>query len=165
MDTHAHRPDDLSSLERRLAACEPAVAGLDADAMLFAAGRASIRPGSARFVWPGLTGAATALAVVFGFWLAAERAERLTLAEQLRQLSSTSVPTLSPLPAGGPGGPSEPPTTEQRPPNSLLAARQALEQGLDAWPAQSMAGAGAPGPPLPEPPVLQVGWRGALLDP
>lgn len=157
MDTHPHRPDDLSELERRLAACEPAADGLDADAMLFAAGRASARPGPARFLWPALAACLAALAVVLGVWLVAERSERLDLARQLRQPA--------PAPDPPPAPPPEPPTAEERPPNSLLAARRALEQGLDAWPPQPVAGAQTPGPPPPDPPVLQVGWRDVLLDP
>ena len=45
-------PENLSELERRLAACTPAMDGLNPDAMLFAAGRASARRGRARIVWP-----------------------------------------------------------------------------------------------------------------
>jgi hypothetical protein len=48
------QPDELTPLERQLAACRPSAAGLDADAMLFAAGRAAARPGAARHVWPVL---------------------------------------------------------------------------------------------------------------
>lgn len=70
MDTHANRPEDLNDLERRLAAWQPSRDGLDADAVLFAAGRASVQPRPARFVWPALTTLLTALIVVLGVWLA-----------------------------------------------------------------------------------------------
>jgi len=154
MDTH---PDDLSEMERRLGACAPAADGLDADAMLFAAGRASARPGPARFVWPALTTCLAALAVGLGAWLAVERAERLSLAERLRQPAPAPVP--SPLPA-----PPEPPTADEPAPNSFLAARQALEQGLDAWPPAPVPAAGPPGPLPPDPPVLRVGRPDMLPD-
>ncbi len=159
MDTHPRRPDDLSEVERRLAAWEPAADGLDADALLFAAGRASVRPGPARFLWPALTAGMAALAVVLGVWLAAERTERLDLARQLRQ----PAPAPAPSPAVSP--PEPPSAEEERPPNSLFAARRALELGLDAWPPQAVSRARTPGPTPPDPPVLQVGWRDVLLDP
>ena len=66
MDTH---PDDLSDLERRLAACAPSSAGLDADAMLFAAGRASARRGPSGIPLAGLTACLAALAIVLGVGL------------------------------------------------------------------------------------------------
>jgi hypothetical protein len=162
MHTHPRGPDDLSDVERRLAACEPDGAGLDADAMLFAAGRASVRPGPARFVWSALTVGLAALAVVLGAWLAAERAGRLALAQRLRQAAPapTSVPVPPPAAA-----PEEPPTADEPPPTSLLAVHQALARGLDPWPTQVVARAPTPPSPAPAPPVLQAGWRDALLDP
>jgi len=55
MDTNHPCPDgELNDLERRLSAWRPAAEGLDPDAVLFAAGRASVRPGPARFAWPAL---------------------------------------------------------------------------------------------------------------
>jgi hypothetical protein len=163
MDTLPERPDDLKDLERRLAAYAPSPTGLNADAMLFAAGRASVRPGVARFVWPALTLGLTTLAVVLGVWLATERAERLDLAQQLRQTRPPHVP--SPSPPFSPGdAPTERPTEYEPAPNSLLAGHRALEQGLDAWPPQAVAWAEAPGPPS-DAPVLKVGWRDSLLDP
>jgi hypothetical protein len=157
---HPQGPDDLSALERQLTGCEPATAGLDADAMLFAAGRASARPGPARFAWPALAACLAALAAVLGVWLAAERAERLTLARLLRQQPPAPVPAPAPPDAVPPE-----PTADQPQPSSLLAAHHALEQGLDAWPPQPVAEPDVPGPPAPAQPNLQVGWRDALLDP
>jgi hypothetical protein len=161
MDTHPHRPDDLSSLERRLAACAPAAAGLDADAMLFAAGRASARPGPARFVWPALAACLAGLAVVLGTWLAAERSERLALAQRLRQ-APAPVPT--PSPPSSSAAPLEPSTAEEPPPNSLLAAHKALEHGLDAWPAQPVTRTNTTDPPASASHVLQVGRPDRLPD-
>ena len=154
MDTH---PDNLSELERRLADCVPSSAGLDADAMLFAAGRGSARPGPARFLWPGLSACLAALATVLGLWLAVERSERLSLAERLRQ----------PVPAPAPSPPptlTEPPTADEPEPNSVLAARRALEQGLDAWPPAPVPRADSPGPRPPDPPILRVGRSDTLPD-
>src|SRR6266852_6201889 len=123
MDTHSQHADDLTDVERRLAAYTPSATGLDADAMLFAAGRASVRPGPARFVWPGLTVGLTTVALVLGVWLATERAERLELAQQLRQTLPPHVPSPSPSPSPG-DAPTEPATEQERAPNSLFAAHK-----------------------------------------
>jgi hypothetical protein len=157
MDTHPDRPDNLSDLERRLASCAPSAAGLDADAMLFAAGRASARPGPARFVWPVLAAGLAGLAAVLGAGLAHERGERLALAQRLQQM-----PAPAPAPPSSSAAPSEPSTAEEPPPNSLLASHKALEQGLDAWPAQPVARADATDSPASH--VLQVGRPDRLPD-
>ena len=61
--------DELNELARRLASYSPATAGLDADAMLFAAGQATVHRGSAQIAWWGLTVCLTALvALLGGFW-------------------------------------------------------------------------------------------------
>jgi hypothetical protein len=148
-------PDNLSELERRLAACPPSSDGLNADAMLFAAGRAAARSGPARFLWPGLTACLAVLAIVLGLWVAVERAERLSLAERLRQ----PPPAPSALP-----NQSEPATADEPAPDSVLAARRALEQGLDAWPPAPVRRADPPGPPPPDAPILRVGLPDNLPD-
>jgi len=150
MDTH---PDDLSDLERRLSAWQPAAQGLDADAMLFAAGRAS-RP--RRLFWPAMTMSLAALVVALGAWALRERSDRLALAEQVRQQQAPDEPSPPPIPAAGPS------TTDEPAPDSLFVARRALEHGLDAWPPRPVVAAG---PPAPEPPVLRLGQRDALLQP
>jgi hypothetical protein len=149
----------LNKLERRLSAWQPAVAGLDGDAMLFAAGRASVRPGPARFIWPALTACMTGLAACLGIWLAAERSERLDLARQLRQSSPALATRPSPAVVS-----EESPAAEELPPDSYLASHRALEKGLDAWPPRTMVRADPPGPP-PHPLIFQMGQRNALLDP
>jgi hypothetical protein len=158
MDTN-HRPEDLKELERRLSAWQPAGEGLDADAVLFAAGRASARPSKARLVWPALTVCLAGLAIVLGACLKTEHAERLALLRQMRQ----PIPAPPSPPASA--SPTEPAPSEDVPPSSVLAARRALEYGLDAWPEQAMARAETPAAPLPNPLVLHVGQRDLLLDP
>lgn len=160
MDTHSHRPDDLNKLERRLSGWQPAVTGLDGDAMLFAAGRASVRFGPGRFIWPTLAACMTGLAACLGLWLAAERSERLDLARQLRQ----SSPALAVTPSLA-AVPEESSLTDELPPDSYLASHQALEKGLDAWPVRVVLRIEPPGPPSPHPLVFQVGQRNTLLDP
>ena len=159
MDMHSHHADDLSELEHRLSAWEPASAGLDCDAVLFAAGRASVRPSPARFGWPALTACLTVLAVGLGVWLADERTERLVLAQQLRQRTTVPTPDVSPSPSPA-DAPSEPLPVDESP-DSFLATHRALEKGLDAWPVRAIVRAETPGS---NPRVLQVGTRDALLD-
>ena len=158
MHTHPDFPDDLSELERRLSACQPAPEGLDADAMLFAAGRAA-GPHRVRFVWPALTGFLAVLALVMAVWATPERAERLALARHLRQLSPAPSE-----PVSTPTVPSEPPTADEPTADNWLTSRRALEQGLEAWPPQAIETPTTPGP-IPTVPVLMVGQRDALLDP
>ncbi|HTU93724.1 MAG TPA: hypothetical protein VMF69_26830 [Gemmataceae bacterium] len=164
MATHSDRPEDLSALEHRLSAWQPNSAGLDADAVLFAAGRASVRPGPARFAWPALTALLTALSVVLGLWLADERSERLALARSLRTTSPAPVVNPSSPPAAN-AAPPELSGPDELPPDSYLASRRALEKGLDAWPSRVIVRVGPPDPSSREPPILRLGQRDALLEP
>ena len=147
-----NQPDDLSELERRLTACRPASQGLDADAMLFAAGRAAA---PRRLLWPALTGFFAVLALALGVWGTAERAERLALGRQLGR-PSDAIPEPAPPPAESP----EP----QRSADEWLTARRALEQGLEAWPPRPFDTTATPGLPS-DAAVLTVGRRDVLLDP
>ena len=55
MDANTPRhEDDLSDFERHLAGWQPASDGLNADAMLFAAGQAAGRRGRSQLLWPVL---------------------------------------------------------------------------------------------------------------
>ncbi len=56
MDANISNSDDLKELEQRLATWSPAKDGLDPDAMLFAAGRASARHGKTWLAWPIASG-------------------------------------------------------------------------------------------------------------
>jgi hypothetical protein len=160
MDNHT----DMTELERRLSTWQPNSAGLDADAVLFAAGRASVRPGPARFAWPVLSAALTAVGIVLGLWLAAERSERLDLARRLQERPPTPAVKESPPPATN-LVPEEAPTSEEPPPDSYLASRPALEKGLDAWPSRVVLRSGQSESSLTNPPILTLGQRDALLDP
>ncbi len=164
MDTHSNHSEELNDLERRLSAWEPGSEGLDADAVLFAAGRASVRPGPARFAWPALTVLMTAVSVVLGLWLADERNERLALAHRLQE----RVPAPAgnpPPPPGGNTASEESPQSDALPPNSYLASRRALEQGLDAWPSRIVVRAGPTKLSSTNSRILRVGQRDALLEP
>src|SRR5438309_5921585 len=98
MDTNHPFPDrDLNDLEQRLSVWRPAAEGLDSDAVLFAAGRASVRPSPARFVWPALAACFALVAAALGGSLASERSQRLELARLLEQRTpSPAPPSVSP---------------------------------------------------------------------
>lgn len=164
MDTHTDRPEDLNALERRLSAWQPESEGLDADAVMFAAGRASVRRGPARFAWPALTALLTVLTVILSLKLASERNERLALVRRLHEGSAAPSVHPSPLPAAN-KAPAESSDPEELPPDSYLASRRALEEGLDAWPSRVVVRGGPTDTSSREPPILRLGQRAALLDP
>jgi hypothetical protein len=164
MDTNSYRPEDLNALERRLSAWQPNSEGLDADAVLFAAGRASVRPGPARFARPALDALVTMLVVVLGLCLVEERNERLALIRLLHERPSAPAVHPSPSPVAD-IAPTEPTHSDELPPDSYMASRPALEKGLDAWPSRIVAQGGTTNPSFREPPVLRLGQRDALLDP
>jgi hypothetical protein len=147
--------EDLSTLERRMSGWRPATGSLDADAMLFAAGRASVQRGVAQFAWPALTGCLALVAVCLGTWLAIERGQRQALAAQLQE--RTSRPAIV-------GGAEEPPQEEELAPDSYLAGWQALGQGADSWPAHPAA-EGPADPRGPKPVIPQVGRPDTWLEP
>ncbi len=147
-------PDDLTPLERQLAACRPSAAGLDADAMLFAAGQAAARPGAARFVWPAAACGFALLSLALGTGFVAERSERLALADRLGRLARPAETPIS-TPAAAP--------SPEVPPGSYLAARRLVEQDADAWLARHDA---VPGPVAePPPPAAVLRAHDTALEP
>jgi hypothetical protein len=164
MDTHSNRSEELNDLERRLSAWQPHSAGLDVDAMLFTAGRASMRPSPGRFVWPALAVLMTASSLVLGMWLADERHERLSLVSRLQE--HPTAPAVNPSLLSAVNTIAEEPTlSDELPPNSYLASRRALEKGLDAWPIRAVVHAGPTNPSVANPTILRLGQRDALLEP
>ena len=78
MDAHTPRhEDELSDFERHLAGWQPAPGGLDADAMLFAAGQAAGQRGRGRLLGPALCVLFAVQGAGLGAWGLSERAERL----------------------------------------------------------------------------------------
>jgi hypothetical protein len=161
MDIHSHRPEDLSDLERRLSSWQPAADGLNADAVLFAAGRASARPGSARVVWPALAGLQSALCVALGLWLAVERTERLALAHKLHEQGSIRVDKA----LSSPSADVAPTESDEPAPDSYFVTHRALEQGLDAWPLPPILHRGSSAVAPASSAIFRVGRRELLLDP
>lgn len=150
-------PDGLSDLERRLSALAPAGVGLDADRLLFDAGRASVKAPSRGSFWPVAAGV---LALLSGglaaAWLS-ERAEHRALVEQwdramLRPVLPPPVPVAEPAASA-----SEETTTAgmPAPDGSVFASRQFLESGLDGL-AAAPPGPAPHGPSPADPPALRV---------
>jgi len=164
MDTHSHHPEDLNALERRLSAWRPSHEGLNADAVLFAAGRASALSGPARYAWPALTAMLTVLVVFLGLRLIFERNERQALAQLLREHRQAPRLTPAPSPAANAAA-EESPVSNEPPPDSYLASRRAMEKGMDAWPVRLVVQTGPPGASDTNPPIWRLGQRDALLDP
>jgi hypothetical protein len=152
MDTDRRPEDDLSGIERRLAAWQPATPDRGADTVLFAAGRASARGG--RAAWAIAASFAVA-AVALGVWGSLERSARLELAQQLRKPAPISTPSdVRPSPE------------ERPPPGDYLTARDLiLERGVDAWVHRPRVDASpsASGPLAPT--TLGTWRRDRLLDP
>jgi hypothetical protein len=157
MDTHTPRDEDnLNDLERRLAGWHPAPEGLDADAMLFAAGRAAGRRGRGHLLWPALTVVLAVQAAGLGLWGLSERAERQILASRLRQ----RAPALSAPPETAVAESSYTPS-----PDDYFHLRRRMEQDPSHWlAALSPAGSQALGPTPPKPLILRAGQRDGLLD-
>jgi hypothetical protein len=153
-------PDDLNDLERRLLSCKPAADGLDAEAMLFAAGRAVATRATPGFVWPVLACCMTALSAVLGIWLQSERDEKHMLAQRLSQQSPMQTPAIA---APVVAFPIEPVSEES--PDSVHAARRALESGsAEDWVPRATPRGNALNPPSENLHVLQVGQRDTFLD-
>jgi hypothetical protein len=149
--------DDLSEIERRLAAWQPAAARSDADAMLFSAGLAAGRRGRGHVIWPALSLLLVALAFGLGVWGLSERAERIALAS--RPLERTAPPESSPSPAVA----ARPPYTPS--PDDSLHLRRQIEQDPSRWLASLQpAEPHAIGPPPPEPNMLRSRQRHGLID-
>jgi hypothetical protein len=117
MDANLSNPDDLNELERRLSAWSPNPRGLHPDAMLFAAGRASVRRGKVWLAWPIASGCLAVITAALGAWLAIERTERLALVHEIHARPAELAPD-----------PGDTPTTEPLAATSYLVLRREWEQ-------------------------------------
>jgi hypothetical protein len=71
----ANEPEELNAFESRLAAWRPASDGLDADRLMFRAGRASVR---GRLAWPAAAVSLALVSLCLGQRLLSERAQHWT---------------------------------------------------------------------------------------
>ena len=160
MDTHSPgREDDLSDCERRLANWQPAAGRLDADAVLFAAGREAGRRRWPPLLWPTVCALLAVQAAGFGVWALSERAGRVILAGRLHEgaLTSTTMP-LAPHVV-------EPAEQRYSPsPDDYFHLRRRLEQEPGRWLASAQTvRTQAIGPPPPAPSILRAGQQNGLL--
>lgn len=118
---------NLNELERRLAGWRPATEGLDADAMLFAAGRASVQRGAMRFAWPVV---AACLGLALSVSTIRNATERRDFEKIVARLTRESSPVL-PAPRNVSSSP------------SYLIARRAMERDPDGLPLSFAAGGAA----------------------
>lgn len=159
METHPSSADELNDLERRLSEWRPSAAGLNADQMLFAAGRNSVRPGWGRNASSLVSAGLAVLAIVLGVGLVQEREARRDLLakfhEQRAPIDSGpyDVPATSEILAG-----------EAASVRDYVAARSALAQNPDAW--LEVTKIEPPdGPSLPQRSILKAHSRGEMLEP
>ncbi len=114
MDVDKPRPDfenDLTAVERRLAAWRPACGSLSRDHMLFHAGRAAEQAESRSRFWQFATAASVVVIVTLGGVLAHERSQRIALESQTavpawpREPRSSTPPSvrLARIEPAGPG--------------------------------------------------------------
>jgi hypothetical protein len=156
MDAHSSSSGDLNDLERQLSEWRPSTAGLDADRVLFAAGRASVRPGWGRIAWPILSGCLALLTAVLGVGLLQERTACLELTAQLHRPAVAPAPSDIQNPTTGPSA--EPPAAD-----SYFAARRALSDNPDGW--LAVAKVDPSERPSPSRPILKAGSRADVLEP
>jgi hypothetical protein len=131
MSEPTHDPN-LSAVERVLAGLTPSAGTFDRDALMFAAGRRSVRRG---WAWPataaGATAAAAVLAAVLLFGPGPKPEERVVVVEVERQ------PAPAPDRPNDPAVPVEqapaaPPASPVRPDTDYLTLRQQVERWGDA---------------------------------
>jgi hypothetical protein len=147
MDTNSVPPDDVNELERRLSAWQPSDAGLAPAAMLFAAGRASVRASKGWLAWPILSGCLASAVVALGVSLQAQRSEVLALREQLERRPAEFAPAAD-----------ETPATEPPAPGAYLALRRQWEEQSGDAMFRSVPDQTPKGPVLPEPPIYRA-WQ------
>ncbi|HEX5273559.1 MAG TPA: hypothetical protein VFW33_23850 [Gemmataceae bacterium] len=128
MSQPTHDPE-LNAVERALAALTPSAGTFDRDALMFAAGRRSVRRG---WAWPtaaaGSSLAAAVLAAVLLFRPAPAPEVRFIVREVERP------PAAAPVPPETPAAPAEesPPSPPIRPGTDYLTLRQQVERWGDA---------------------------------
>ena len=148
---------EMNDLERRLAACVPAVDGLNADAAMFAAGRASARRRPATFLWPVAFITLSLLTIAITSMWMNEHQDRVALASQLREMLLMRTPSSPPKPAMASD-------EYQRSSSNLLEVHRALDEGRDPLPPEPVIYVGTSGP-LVEPDILRADSLNHMLDP
>jgi hypothetical protein len=155
MDMHTpNRQDDLSDLERRLSGWRPDATGLDADALLFAAGLAAGRRGRGVLIAGALCGVLAIAAVGLGVWALSERAERQILVQLLeKQRQPPNEP---------PGRVAPTPESYTPSPAAYLTLRRQMELDPNRWLTAVSSGSPALEAP-PQPDIYKIGQTDRVL--
>jgi hypothetical protein len=148
--------ENLSELEDRLRNWLPTSDGCDADALLYAAGQASVRRPLRPLAWVSLACTMTVLCVALASWLWLERAERQALGRQLAEKSQ-------PVPSE-PTYPDSRPTPDERAGNTLIAGDRVLGPGLQPPAAVKPEPMPSHASPSIRAPILYVGQRNGVAD-
>ncbi len=160
MDKHAPRDEDnLSDCERRLARWRPDSTGLDTDAMLFAAGAASVERGGGQRFWVASCGLLIALTAVLGTWALLERAERQLLAAHLHERTPATSTLESPADTLA-----SQPVYSPSPRDYFHLRRKAEQDTSYSLASLEPTRTDAVGTEVPERAILQAGQWGVLLD-
>jgi hypothetical protein len=142
--------NDLSGIERTMAGWQPSTAGLDTDAMLFAAGQAAAAGRRGRYLWPALCAFLAIQTTGLAIWGLREHSEREVLARRLGDHTpAAQVPPADVVASYSPS------------PNDYIHLRQRAEHDQRLWLAAEHAEA-AGGPGL-DPAILRAGERERLL--
>jgi hypothetical protein len=147
--------DSLTDVERRLAGWQPATGRLDADAMLFAAGRSSARRGRTWLVWPACCLLLALQTAGIAWWGLSERAERVALAQLLRE---QAVPTNQAPPPDVMAD-----SRYQPSPDDYFHLRQMIEQDPQRLLVSWQSDVPPPIAPPPEPAILTPHARDQLI--
>jgi hypothetical protein len=160
MDARTPRDEnDLSDFEGRLASWQPASSGLDADAMLFAAGHAAGRRGRSQLVWAAFCALIAVQSAGLGAWALSERAGRQALASRVSERPPPSGPSPAIAVAVVPA-----PSYEASP-GDYLSTRRLLEQDPKGWLASvQLAGIQALESPPLHSTILTPRQRDGLFD-
>jgi hypothetical protein len=159
MDTHSPDQDDLSGVERLLSGWRPDAAGLNRDAMLFAAGLAVGKEGRGRLLWPALCGLLAVLTAASGMWGLKECAECQFLVSRLQERTRPAgLPPITSFAVAA--------VTSFRPsPDGYFNLRRRMEQDPSRWLAsRESTGSAPPGPAPPEPAILKASQYEALFN-
>ena len=128
METNPTPDGELNELERRLGEWRPSTVGLNADQMLFAAGRDSVRPGRGRNASLIASGCLALVATALGAGFMHERQARIDLFAQLQNVRPDSQLNGQITPESA-----EVYLVEKPAASSYLAAHTALAHDPDAW--------------------------------
>ena len=150
---------ELNDMERLLSGLRPCQDGLDADAMLFAAGLAAGRQAKGKVLLSTVCGLLAVATAGLALWGLAQRQELIQLARhQQERVGDFRI-------FAGQRKPEQAPSVYEPSVDDYLSLRRAMEADPNDFVALSPAGNLRPGElPPPETEILNTGMRGNILD-